>query len=58
MKLIKRVIISENIIKYHNIDGNIAFLTDCDINKKGSLESLLDSRKRVADENICRLSSI
>jgi len=25
MKLIKRVIISENIIKYHNIDGNIAF---------------------------------
>lgn len=34
MKLIKRVIISENIIKYHNIDGNIAFLTDCDINKK------------------------
>ena len=22
----------------------------CDINKKGSLESLLDSRKRVADE--------
>jgi hypothetical protein len=28
----------------------LPFLTDCDINKKGSLESLLDSRKRVADE--------